>query len=249
MKSIHLKKLFLLLLLFTASSLFAETVGKASWYGEKFHGKKTASGELFNMYDYTAAHPSYAFGTMLKVTNLSNNKSIKVRVTDRGPYADNRIIDISFQSAKEIGMVESGIAEVRVEKIDIESSTPTEIYPLDSNESISDTEPAISKSVKVKSQKLEFDEDQLIVQHSEAKSEDKEFIKLQIASFSTKENAEKFMKYEENDYDMEIEKLYVKHLNKTLYKVVILCESSIMVKDIRDSKKYNGAYILTKNVD
>lgn len=247
MKSIHLKKLSLLLLLFTASSLFAETVGKASWYGEEFHGKKTASGELFNMYDYTASHPSYPFGTMLKVTNLSNNKSIKVRVIDRGSYSDNGIIDISFQSAKEIGMVESGVADVKVEKIDMESSTPTEMYPLDLNESILDIEPVINTSVK--SQKLKLDEDQVIVQRSESKSEDKKIIKLQIASFLTKENAEKFMEYEKNDYNMEIEKLYVQHLDKTFYKVVILCESSMMLQDIRDSKKYNGAYILTKNVD
>jgi len=237
MKLIDLKKLFLLLLLMS-SSLFSETIGKASWYGEKFHGKKTASGELFNMYDYTAAHPSYPFGTMLKVTNLSNNKSVKVRVTDRGPYTDDRIIDISFQSAEEIGMIAQGVAEVRVEKIDMESSQPMEIYPLDENEI------AVVKKSDVKREKIEDEEhDQVIVQRSEVKSDNKEPIKLQIASFSIKENAEKFIESEKNSYDLKIEELYVEHLNKTLYKVVILCDSKDMVKDIRDSKKYHGAYV------
>ena len=236
MKAIHLKKLFLLLLL-SSSVLFSKTIGEASWYGEKFHGKKTASGELFNMYDYTAAHPYYAFGTMLNVTNLSNNKSIKVRVTDRGPYSDERIIDLSFQAAEEIGMVQSGVAKVSVEKVDIPTSNPLEIYPIESEEEVDFLE-----------------EDQVFVPVKKTATErkakeKKEDIKLQIASFSTKENAEKFIQHEKSSYKMERVEMYVKHLNKTLYKVVILCDSSTMVKDILNSKKYKGAYILSKNVD
>jgi rare lipoprotein A len=226
MKSIHLKKLFLLLL-FSVTSLLASSIGNASWYGEEFHGKKTASGELFNMYDYTAAHPSYAFGTMLKVTNLSNHKSIKVRVTDRGPYKDNRIIDLSFQAAEELDMIESGVAKVKVEKIDIQSSSPSEIYPIEEDE--------IILNVRSTTERVDAPK--------------KEKIKLQIASFSKKENAEKFIIHEKNTYEMKVEEVYVKHLGKTLYKVVILCDSSAMVQEIRDSKKYKGAYILSKNVD
>ena len=229
MKSIYLKKLFLLLLL-SSSFLFSATTGKASWYGKKFHGKKTASGELFNMYDYTAAHPSYAFGTMLKVTNLSNNKSINVRVTDRGPYADDRIIDLSFQAAKEIGMLPNGVAKVKVEKVNIQTSNTSEIYPIESDEGVDSlSENKVILDVK--------------------KNEIKEKIKLQIASFSKKENAEKYINHEKNAYKIQIEEVYVKHLEKTLYKVIIVCDSSTMVQDIRDSKKYKGAYILTKNVD
>ena len=255
MKLIYLKKLFLLLLL-SSSVLFSKTIGKASWYGEKFHGKKTASGELFNMYDYTAAHPSYAFGTMLKVTNLSNKKSIKVRVTDRGPSNDERIIDLSFQAAKEIGMVQSGVAKVSVEKVDIPTSNPIELYPIE--EEVSETEEdqvfvAVKKTAKKekvnekKASKEVLEEDEVFsLRKVKEKEED---IKLQIASFSTKENAEKFIKHEKSSYKMERVEMYVKRLNKTLYKVVILCDSSTMVKDILNSKKYKGAYILSKNVD
>ena len=256
MKAIHLKKLFLLLLL-SSSVLFSKTIGKASWYGEKFHGKKTASGELFNMYDYTAAHPSYAFGTMLKVTNLSNKKSIKVRVTDRGPYTDERIIDLSFQAAEEIGMVQSGVAKVSVEKVDIPSSDPIEIlYPIELEEEVAVLEEdqvfvAVKKTAtKEKASEKKAPEEMLDEVFSLRKAkEKKEDIMLQIASFSTKKNAEKFIKHEKSTYTMEIADMYVKHLNKTLYKVVILCDSSTMVQDILNAKKYRGAYILSENVD
>jgi len=82
--------------------------GKASWYGREFNGKVTASGEKFNMHQYTAAHKSLPFGTILTVKNISNGKTVKVRVNDRGPYRGNRIIDLSYGAAKEIGMVSTG---------------------------------------------------------------------------------------------------------------------------------------------
>ncbi|HHM02826.1 MAG TPA: septal ring lytic transglycosylase RlpA family protein [Caldithrix abyssi] len=86
--------------------------GLASYYGKKFHGRTTANGEVFNMYAYTAAHKSLAFGTMLEVTNLSNGKKVVVRINDRGPFVRNRILDLSYAAAKEIGMLRSGTAEI-----------------------------------------------------------------------------------------------------------------------------------------
>ena len=80
--------------------------GMASWYGKKFHGKKTASGERFNMYELTAAHRTLPFGTKVKVTNLENNKSVVVRINDRGPHVKGRIIDLSYAAAKKIDMIE-----------------------------------------------------------------------------------------------------------------------------------------------
>jgi rare lipoprotein A len=91
--------------------------GMASYYGLGFHGKKTASGERFNMYKLTAAHKSLPFGTRVRVTNLDNNKSVIVRINDRGPYAKGRIIDLSLAAARDIGMVKSGTARVRLEII------------------------------------------------------------------------------------------------------------------------------------
>lgn len=89
--------------------------GKASWYGPGFQGKKTANGEKYNMYGLTAAHKKLAFGTKVKVTNLKNNKSIIVRINDRGPFVKGRIIDLSKSARDSIGM--DGIAQVKLEII------------------------------------------------------------------------------------------------------------------------------------
>jgi rare lipoprotein A len=90
------------------------STGKAAYYGKKFQGRKTASGEPFDMNKLTAASNDYPFGTRLKVTNVSNGKSVEVRVNDRLTGGD-RIIDLSQAAAQQIGMVKSGIAEVKVE--------------------------------------------------------------------------------------------------------------------------------------
>lgn len=93
-----------------------ETVtGNASFYGKDFHGKFTANGEVFNMYDLTAAHRTYSFGTIIRVTNLENDQSVIVRINDRGPFHPDRIIDLTYGAAKEIGMLETGVQEVRLE--------------------------------------------------------------------------------------------------------------------------------------
>ena len=88
--------------------------GMASWYGKKFHGKKTASGEKFNMHKLTAAHKKLPFGTVVEVTNLKNGKKVKVRINDRGPFVKGRIIDLSYAAAKKIGIIEAGVARVRI---------------------------------------------------------------------------------------------------------------------------------------
>ncbi len=89
--------------------------GMASWYGPGFDGSYSASGELFNSNDLTAAHPSLPFGTFVRVVNMDNNQSVIVRINDRGPYAQGRVIDISTAAANVIGLVSSGVAPVRLE--------------------------------------------------------------------------------------------------------------------------------------
>ncbi len=91
-------------------------IGEASYYSNKLHGKKTASGQIYNKNHFTAAHRTLPFGTKLKVTNLSNNKFVVVTINDRGPYAKSRIIDLSLAAAKEIDMIKQGIANVQLEK-------------------------------------------------------------------------------------------------------------------------------------
>lgn len=91
--------------------------GVASWYGPQFNGRRTSNGEVYDMHDFTAAHRTLPFGTLLRVTNLSNGLQTEVRVNDRGPFVSNRIIDLSLSAAKAIQMVGPGTAQVRLEVI------------------------------------------------------------------------------------------------------------------------------------
>ena len=91
--------------------------GMASWYGPTFHGRRAADGSRFNTDEYTAAHRTYPFGTLVKVTNLRTHKSCVVKITDRGPYAHGRIIDLSRKAAEDIGMLGSGVAKVKLEVV------------------------------------------------------------------------------------------------------------------------------------
>jgi len=88
--------------------------GTASWYGSKFHGKRTADGEIYNMYAMTAAHKTLPFNTYVKVTNLNNHREAVVRINDRGPFVGDRIIDLSYAAAKKLGMIGTGTAPVKL---------------------------------------------------------------------------------------------------------------------------------------
>jgi rare lipoprotein A len=104
--------------------LYAQNVGdvsygNASWYGPRFHGRPTASGEPFNRFALTAAHPTYPFGSLVKVTLLESNRHVVVRINDRGPFVPDRIIDISEQAAKIIGLSEMGVGQVKLELIQL----------------------------------------------------------------------------------------------------------------------------------
>jgi rare lipoprotein A len=93
--------------------------GNASWYGRKFHGKKTASGERFNKQSFTGAHKQLPFGTIIRVTNLRNGRDVYVRINDRGPFVSGRIVDISRAAAEAIGFRKRGVAKVRVEVVSL----------------------------------------------------------------------------------------------------------------------------------
>jgi rare lipoprotein A len=121
MKHILINSTFLLsiFLLTTACSKHPKNVevGEASWYGKKYHGRQTANGETYNMYDFTAAHKTLPFNTKVKVTNLKNNRSVIVRINDRGPFVRGRIIDLSYAAAQELDFLNDGVVKVRVEKL------------------------------------------------------------------------------------------------------------------------------------
>jgi rare lipoprotein A len=112
-----------LLFAFFLSFLFATTsaqvqTGKASFYADKFEGQPTASGEKYRHSKLTAAHKTLPFGTRVRVTNLANNESVEVLINDRGPYVDNRIIDLSKSAAEKLGFVNQGLVDIKLEVID-----------------------------------------------------------------------------------------------------------------------------------
>ena len=96
-----------------------ELRGISSWYGPNFHGNLTANGEVFDQYGVTAAHKTLPYGTVVKVINLDNDKSVILRITDRGPYIDGRILDCSFGAAKKLGFHTLGTTNVKIEIIEV----------------------------------------------------------------------------------------------------------------------------------
>jgi rare lipoprotein A len=93
--------------------------GLASWYGEPYHGRRTASGELYDMHRLTAAHRTFEFGTVVRVTRRDTGKAVEVRINDRGPFIDGRIIDLSYEAARRIGLDADGVAPVEVKVLGV----------------------------------------------------------------------------------------------------------------------------------
>jgi rare lipoprotein A len=105
----------------TGSSSEYELEGIASYYAEDFHGRRTSSGERYDMYALTAAHRQLPFNSIVRVTNLENDRSVEVRINDRGPFKDGRVIDLSFKAALELGLISKGTVPVRIEIVELGS--------------------------------------------------------------------------------------------------------------------------------
>ena len=126
-----LKFIVFVLLCSIATCMSAQVYnGKASYYGPGFHGRKCANGDIYDMYKMTCAHKTLPFGTRLKITNKNNGKSAIVEVTDRGPYAKGRIVDLSKASSMELDMVAAGVVNVTVEVLGEEKRKPEAKAPL-----------------------------------------------------------------------------------------------------------------------
>jgi rare lipoprotein A len=93
--------------------------GLASYYGSEFHGRPTSSGEIFDMNGMTAAHQTLPLGTIIRVTHLGNHKSVVVKVNDRGPFVGDRILDLSYEAARKLGMIQEGVARVRIDILEM----------------------------------------------------------------------------------------------------------------------------------
>lgn len=120
-----------------------EESGYASWYGKKFHGRKTSNGETYDMFAMTAAHKTLAIPTYVRVTNLENQRTVVVRVNDRGPFHDGRIIDLSYAAAKKLDYHQRGTAKVKIEVLSYEDDSPVS-QPLVSEPASSSRSAAIS---------------------------------------------------------------------------------------------------------
>lgn len=127
-----MKALFCFSIVLLISSLlslsFSQEKGKASYYSNKFHGKKTSSGMPYHKDSLTCAHRTYPFGTLLHVRNPKNNKEVIVKVTDRGPHIKNRVIDLSYAAAKQLDILLQGTAQIEIKKWEFVPAIPILLY-------------------------------------------------------------------------------------------------------------------------
>jgi rare lipoprotein A len=110
------------------ASIPRDEVGLASWYGNPYHGRRAANGKIYDMRKLTAAHRTLPFGTRVRVHNLENGRTVEVEITDRGPFVDGRLIDLSYAAARTLGMQRSGIGRVRLERLHVPAVTPGDSF-------------------------------------------------------------------------------------------------------------------------
>lgn len=165
--------------------LFGEQIYKnnviISYYAEAFHGKKTSNGEIFNMNDFTCAHKTLPFNTILKITNLKNGKSVQVRVNDRGPFVVGREVDVSKVAALNLDMIKSGTCRAKIEIVKLGKNTKL-------------SEQTASSAVKIMAKKGEKISTQIPNLKSENKNQifdEKSLYDIQIGAYSTREAANK----------------------------------------------------------
>lgn len=173
--------------------------GVASWYGTKFHGRRTSSGETYDMFKMTAAHKTLPIPVYAKVRNLDNGKEIVVKINDRGPFAKNRIIDLSYAAAHELGMADAGTANVEVETISFVQTRAAEI-----------TKPELSKPNLSQTQLAKQPEEQL---------NKKRYV--QVGAYSNHETAQKLAKVLDREIKLPVKITSIWRDKKKLYRVRI----------------------------
>ena len=162
--------------------------GKASWYGKKFHGKRTASGEAYDMYEMTAAHPTLPIPSYARITNTSNGRSVVVRINDRGPFHSSRLIDLSYAAAYKLGYAGNGSAEVVVERV-----RAGDVEPTDSPVRLANVNPR-DDSVRVMNASLTAPMSGIadVARVPQPAGADGSGVWLQLGAFGTASNAESF---------------------------------------------------------
>ncbi|WP_338068568.1 septal ring lytic transglycosylase RlpA family protein [Marinomonas flavescens] len=182
--------------------------GTASWYGMKFHGHTTSNGETYDMYAFSAAHKSLPLPTYLKVTNLDNQRSVIVRVNDRGPFHGNRLIDLSYAAAVRLGYQKKGLARVRIEAITPPKGGVYRAEPTSSSVTKKEVNPPIILAPSP------------VVSVPKSTKETPVFTHLQLGAFSTKEAANRLKQQLFSVFDTQVNIEIVKQ-NDALYKVLV----------------------------
>ena len=179
--------------------------GIASWYGTKFHGRRTSSGEVYDMYEMTGAHKTLPLPTYAKVTNLDNNKSIIIKINDRGPFHENRIVDLSYAAASKLGVLAKGTARVHVVAIDPREHDLAKTKPHSDNNQYALNNPA-EKTIK---------------QPTPSRKVNKELVHIQLGAFKDRDYAEQLVKNVESviQHPVTITTVNKQNLNKKLFKV------------------------------
>jgi len=222
-------------------------IGKASWYGKPFHGRLTASGERYNMYKMTAAHRTYAINTILKVTNLENKKSVKVRVNDRGPFYHSRDIDLSYGAAKKIGLTKKGVGKVKIEVISGSKKRSKKKRVIRKKrikkqpKRLVKSKKSSSKTIQTKQVRKKRPKVYTLAQKSSAQNRRTHLV--QIASFKEMQRAQKFKAKQGLKNSMIIKK-YLPKEKRTTYRVVVRC-NAWEAKRLLQSKKFKGAFLLS----
>lgn len=171
--------------------------GSASWYGDKFHGRPTASGEIYDMHQMTAAHKKVKLGTWAIVTNLENGRSVKVKINDRGPFVGDRILDCSRACAEELGYIDRGVTNVRIELLasgDAPGAAPsppvTGDEPTHSSGSFAVQVGAFGDRDKAEKIKEELEERWFEVSISETSSGGRTLYRVRVGNYNDRERAE-----------------------------------------------------------
>ncbi len=196
--------------------------GKASWYGKKFHGKRTSSGEIYDMYKMTAAHKTLPLPTYARITNLENQRSVVVKINDRGPFAKDRAIDLSYVAAKKLGIVGKGTADVEIRVLtpgednrsEIVASAVEDMQPLDATP-IAKTVPAETATPADTVMATEPAAKPVVEQTAGAG------IYLQVGAFSQPDNAERLRLRMEEMQSHPVETIITPTAKGELYKVRI----------------------------
>ncbi|MCX8057166.1 MAG: septal ring lytic transglycosylase RlpA family protein [Ignavibacteria bacterium] len=246
---------FSFLILFSISTeIFSqklyETEGFASYYSEDFHGKPTSSGEIYDMHKLTCAHPYLPFNTWLKVTNLANQKSVIVRVNDRGPFMKNRIIDLSYAAARELGMLGPGSIYVKLEIVSPPLTQPeTNIGRVPSETPIPELEES-DVSLRFRTKPYQPEKSANISEFglydiNLKKIDISSGYLIQLSSFSTLKNAQIFL---DQIHEVNEQELFIYHPSPGIYRVVVGIFSNMREAQIKKeeiAKHYPQCFVIT----